>query len=438
MNDMRTSGRGNSLSARDIATLVHPYTNLKVHEKDGPLVISRGKGVYVYDDSGKEYIEGLAGPVVHVARLFRGAAGRGGDAPDARSSRPITSSRTNRTSRASSWPSGCSPWRRCRCRRCFSRIPARKPNDTRDQARLVLQQRARPAEEEEDHLAPARLSRRHVAAASLTGLPANHRDFDLPIANVIHTDCPHAYRFARAGRERGRVRDAPCEQPRGADPARRPRHGRGVHRRAGDGRRRRADAAARATSTKIQAVLKKYDVLFIADEVISGFGRTGNMWGAQTFDIKPDMVTMAKALSSAYLPISAVLISEPIYRAMVEREREDRHVRPRLHLFRASGRRGGRARDAEDLRGARHRRAMCAASRRASQAGFQKLAEPSAGRRGRERRPDRRDPADASRSSPSRPSIPSRPWRRSWPGARRTTASSAAPCSATASRCARR
>ena len=63
---------------------------------------------------------------------------------------------------------------------------------------------------------------------------------------------------------------------------------------------------------KIQAVLKKYDVLFIADEVICGFGRTGNMWGCQTFDPQPDMITCAKALSSAYLPISAVLINEKV------------------------------------------------------------------------------------------------------------------------------
>src|SRR5260221_6084420 len=68
---------------------------------------------------------------------------------------------------------------------------------------------------------------------------------------------------------------------------------------------------------KIQAVLKKYDILLIADEVICGFGRTGNMFGSTTFGLKPDMVVVAKALSSAYMPISAVMVSEPIYRAMV-------------------------------------------------------------------------------------------------------------------------
>ena len=68
---------------------------------------------------------------------------------------------------------------------------------------------------------------------------------------------------------------------------------------------------------KIQAVLKKYDVLLVADEVINGFGRTGNMWGSQTFGLKPDLMTCAKQLSSAYLPISALMISDKVYQAMV-------------------------------------------------------------------------------------------------------------------------
>ena len=64
--------------------------------------------------------------------------------------------------------------------------------------------------------------------------------------------------------------------------------------------------------SKVQALLKKYDVLFIADEVICGFGRTGNMWGSETFNLKPDILTCAKALSIAYAPISALLINETI------------------------------------------------------------------------------------------------------------------------------
>jgi 4-aminobutyrate--pyruvate transaminase len=68
---------------------------------------------------------------------------------------------------------------------------------------------------------------------------------------------------------------------------------------------------------KIQAVLRRHDILFIADEVICGFGRTGSMWGSQTFGLKPDMVTMAKALTSGYIPLSALMVSEKIWRGLV-------------------------------------------------------------------------------------------------------------------------
>ena len=61
MNDVSRSFRGNSNAARDIAHHLHPYTNFKKHETTGPLTIVRGRGVYVMDDDGKEYIEGMAG-----------------------------------------------------------------------------------------------------------------------------------------------------------------------------------------------------------------------------------------------------------------------------------------------------------------------------------------------------------------------------------------
>ena len=62
--------------------------------------------------------------------------------------------------------------------------------------------------------------------------------------------------------------------------------------------------------------MKKHDILLIADEVICGFGRTGNMWGSTTFGLNPDILTCAKALSSAYLPISAVLVSDEVASGM--------------------------------------------------------------------------------------------------------------------------
>jgi len=66
---------------------------------------------------------------------------------------------------------------------------------------------------------------------------------------------------------------------------------------------------------KVQALLKRHEILFIDDEVICGFGRTGRPFGAQTFNIKPDTMSVAKAVSSAYLPLSAVLLPEYMYDA---------------------------------------------------------------------------------------------------------------------------
>ena len=67
----------------------------------------------------------------------------------------------------------------------------------------------------------------------------------------------------------------------------------------------------------VQAVLRKYDILFVADEVVCGFGRTGNMWGSTTYGLEPDMISSAKALSAGMAPISALLVNERVYQAML-------------------------------------------------------------------------------------------------------------------------
>ncbi|MDP7392075.1 MAG: aminotransferase, partial [Alphaproteobacteria bacterium] len=156
-----------------------------------------------------------------------------------------------------------------------------------------------------------------VASASLTGLPNNHRDFDLPIANILHTSCPHYYRFGEEGESEedfatrcaaeleSMILDEGPETVAAfiAEPV------------MGAGG---VIVPPKTYFEKIQAVLNKYDVLFIADEVICAFGRTGNMWGSETYGLQPDMITCAKALSSAYLPISAVMINGKVADAIVK------------------------------------------------------------------------------------------------------------------------
>jgi 4-aminobutyrate--pyruvate transaminase len=154
-----------------------------------------------------------------------------------------------------------------------------------------------------------------IAAASLTKLPANQRDFDLPIFPVAYAETPHFYRGGLPGESEEQYSTRLAENLEklilAEDPETivamfaEPVMGAGG-----------AIVPPTGYFPKIQAVLRKYGILLVADEVICGFGRTGNMWGSQTYGIEPDILTCAKALSSAYLPISAVLISEPVYAAM--------------------------------------------------------------------------------------------------------------------------
>ncbi|MFL5122875.1 MAG: aminotransferase class III-fold pyridoxal phosphate-dependent enzyme, partial [Microvirga sp.] len=170
----------------------------------------------------------------------------------------------------------------------------------------------------------ARLKAYHgvtIASGSLTGLPLNHADFDLPIAGILHTSCPHHYRFAQAGESEEEFstrlaaeldemieREGPdtvaafiAEPVMGAGGALMPPEG---------------------YFAKIQAVCDRHDVLFIADEVITGFGRLGHMWGSQAFGIRPDTISFAKAVTSAYLPLGGVMVSEAVYQALLDESRK--------------------------------------------------------------------------------------------------------------------
>jgi len=155
-----------------------------------------------------------------------------------------------------------------------------------------------------------------VATASLTGLPNNHRDFDLPIARILHADCPHHYRFANEGESEEAFATRLAENLEALILAEGPETIAAMFAEPIMG----AGGVIVPPATyfqKIQPILKKYDILLVADEVICGFMRTGNYWGTQTFGLQPDILTCAKALSSGYLPISAVMVTEAIYQACV-------------------------------------------------------------------------------------------------------------------------
>jgi 4-aminobutyrate--pyruvate transaminase len=150
-----------------------------------------------------------------------------------------------------------------------------------------------------------------IATASLTGLPANHKDFNLPIENILHAESPHYYFKGEEGESEEDFATRRANELDAMIEAEGPETVAGMFAEPIMG----AGGVIVPPATyfeKIQKVLKKHDVLLVADEVICGFGRTGNMFGCETFDIRPDIMTCAKALSSAYLPISATLISKSV------------------------------------------------------------------------------------------------------------------------------
>ena len=156
-----------------------------------------------------------------------------------------------------------------------------------------------------------------LAAASMTGLPNNHRSFDLPMEGVLHTSCPH-YRVYEQDNESEAefvtrmVADLEAMiEAEGADTIAafigEPVMGAGG-----------VIVPPEGYWEQIQAVLNKHDILLVADEVICGFGRTGNMFGSETMAMQPDIMTLSKQLSSSYQPISALLINDRVYQPIAD------------------------------------------------------------------------------------------------------------------------
>ena len=308
------------LESIDVQSQVHPYTHLALHESAGPMVITRGQGVYVYDNEGKRYLEGLAG-------LFCASLGfsnsRLADAADRQMRElPFYHSFGHKANApAILLAEKLLAMAPVPMSKVFFANSGSEANDTA--IKLVWYYNnalGRPAKKK----IIARTRGYHgvtIASASLTGLPNNHRDFDLPIDRILHTDCPHYWRHGLPGEteedfatrcadslEQLILREGP--DTIGAFFAEPIMVSGGVI------------VPPKTYFAKIQAVLRKYDILLVADEVICGFARTGDMFGSQTFEMQPDMITCAKQLSAGYLPISALMVNEAIYQAMLSESRK--------------------------------------------------------------------------------------------------------------------
>ncbi|HEX3809345.1 MAG TPA: aminotransferase [Rhizomicrobium sp.] len=292
---------------RDVEAVLHPFTNLVKHRETGPVIFERGKGVFVYDDHGKDYIEGMSGlwctglgwgeeALVEAAteqmrKLAYGHLFAG------RSNEPAIAL-AEKLKEVAPFPVG----------KTFFANSGSEANDTQIKLFWYINHALGKPQRKKIISRNKGYHGVTMAAASLTGLPATHTGFGLPFDFVKFTDCPHYYRGAEAGESeedfsaRMAANLEALIEREGADTIAamicEPLQGAGG-----------VILPPKGYFAAIQKVLAKYDIALIADEVITGFGRTGNWFGAETYKMQPDTMTVAKALSSAYLPISAVMVS---------------------------------------------------------------------------------------------------------------------------------
>jgi 4-aminobutyrate--pyruvate transaminase len=305
------SGTANSAGARAVENILHGYSNLAALEKTPPMVVSGGRGVHIIDEDGKEYIEGAAG--MWCASFGFNESELIDAAIEQFKKLPYYHSLVDKTTE----PMGELAERL----KAIAPVPmskvffANSGSEANDTAVKMIYYYNNALGRPEKKKIIARKYGFHgasLAAASLTGIPAMHAGFDVPLPNFLHTDFPHYYRCAEDGESEEEFATRLAESleamilEEGPDTVAafvaEPVMGGGG-----------CIVPPKTYFEKIHAVLNKYDVLMMADEVITGFGRTGNMFGSDTYNIKPDIMTLAKALSGAYLPISAVMVTEDIY-----------------------------------------------------------------------------------------------------------------------------
>ncbi|MFP6746830.1 MAG: aminotransferase [Alphaproteobacteria bacterium] len=306
----------NSAAARDIAYYIHPQTNLRRHAEIGPVVVNKGDGVYVEDENGHRYMETVAG-------LWCAALGFSANERIARVAyeqmRKLGYYHTYRHAASESSIDLAEKLIQLApvpMSKVLFQCSGSEANDTA--VKLAWYYHAAMGQPEKIKII-GRDRGYHgstIAAVSVSGKPDMHADFPLPLPMMRHTEFPHYYR----GHEDGESEEDYATRMADALEALILEEGPDTVAAFFAEPVMAAGGAIIPPKTyfaKMQAVLRKYDVLFVADEVVCGFGRTGNWWGSQTFDLQPDMISCAKALSAAYQPISALMINEKIHQAML-------------------------------------------------------------------------------------------------------------------------
>ena len=306
------------IAEMDRRTVLHPFTYLKDYASGGTpaTIVETGKGVRIHDATGREYIDGFAG--LYCVNIGYGrtevAEAIARQAYKLAYYHSYAAHTTEALARLSDRLVRMTPGKMSKV---FYGLSGSDANET--QAKIVWYYNNLRGKPQKKKII-ARERGYHgcsVVSGSMTGLSFYHDHMDLPVSGILRTGVPHFYRGALPGEtdEEFSARRADelealilAEGPDtvGAFIAE-PVLGTGG-----------ITPPPTGYWPKIQAVLRRYDVVLIADEVICGFGRTGAMFGSELYGIEPDLVTVAKGLTSGYAPLSASIVSQKIYDVMEE------------------------------------------------------------------------------------------------------------------------
>lgn len=310
----------NYLRQKDVEHLVHFATNLERHKEEGPFIIAGGEGIYLRDQAGKTYIEAMsglwcAGLGFNEPRLKEAAAKQMDILPYAhvffsRSHGPAIELAAKLVDLA---PGSLT-------RVLFSN----SGSEANDAAIKLTWYYNNALGRHQKKKIIGRMGGYHgttLGTASLSGIPAMHRQYDLPLSFVRHTDCPHYWRYGYPG------------ESEEAYAARLAANLEGLIEREGP----HTIAAFIAEPVigsggvivppkgyfeRIVPILRKHDILLIADEIICGFGRLGTMWGSELYGLEPDILTCGKQIAAGYQPISATIFSDAIGEVVARQSNE--------------------------------------------------------------------------------------------------------------------
>jgi L-2,4-diaminobutyrate transaminase len=313
MNETRPN---RTLDVIDQSTMLHPVSSIAELKTNGPTLYRSANGSILQDSTGREHVDMGAGLwCVNVGYGREEVVKAGADALKtlsyqhhfANSAAEDTVRVSDRLIQLFHEQAGAT-----HLNRVFYGSSGSDANDTAYKlVRYYNNLRGKP----EKKKIISRIGAYHgltAASTSLTGIDAYHKMFDLPLPDVLHTSCPHYFRYAKPGESEAEFSDrmvadlASLIEREGADTI-------------------AAFIAEPVMGTggvflppvgyfdNVQKLLDKHDILLIADEVISGFGRLGHWFATGAFNLKPDIVSLAKGLTSAYFPMSASVISDRVY-----------------------------------------------------------------------------------------------------------------------------